>query len=81
MYYNNGLKIKTKYNVATFVDLWNRKKYENDPNSAFKNWKAIRASTMQRFEHGECIGYFAGTIECGEYHTVEKDAYGLSTEC
>ena len=82
-YYRNGLHIKTECDVNTFVDIWSNKKYDKDPKSPFTKWKSIKAAEMQRFDRGYSVGYFVGTVERGEYSTIEKqlqDEYGEAVE-
>ena len=83
MYYRNGLKIKTKCDVDTFVDLWNNKKYENNKESPFKKWKSVKRAEMQNFSRGYSIGYFVGTVERGDYSTINKalqEEFGKAVE-
>ena len=82
-YYRNGLHIKTECDLNTFVDVWNNKKYDNDPKSPFKKWKSVKAAEMQRFDKSYAVGYFVGTVERGDYSTIEKqlqDEYGEAVE-
>ena len=83
MYYRNGLRIKTKCNVLTFVDLWTNKKYEESETSPFQKWKSVKPAEMQNYDTSHCIGYFAGTVDRGEYSTIAnqmRDEFGDAVE-
>ena len=83
IYYRNGLRIKTNLDVSTFVDIWSNKKYNVDNESPFKKWKSIKPAEMQRYEEGHAIGYFVGSVDRGDYSTIDKalrEEFGNSVE-
>ena len=71
-YYRNGMRIATNMSVYEFTERWGNMRYNKDSN-AFKNWKPIKPAEAQNFDTAYAIGYFAGSVERGEYKTVIKD--------
>ena len=69
-YYSNGMRIKTDINVSDFVEKWNNEKYNQEKNSPFIKWKAVRPAEMQKHDTSHPIGYLAGTTERGLYDTL-----------
>ena len=72
LYYQNGLRLKTKMTVYEFTERWSNKKYSRDNNTPFQMWKPIKPAEMQNYDKAYPIGYFVGTTERGEYSTIQK---------
>ena len=83
IYYQNGMRIKTKMSIYEFTERWNNKKYDRSDNQNLEGWNPIKPAEMQKHETAYAIGYFVGTSERGYYETIKKEIenrYGEGVE-
>ena len=70
IYYQNGVRIKTKMTSYEFSESWSNKKYDASRANPQKFWWPIKPAEMQSSDESYPIGYFAGTTERGDYSTI-----------
>ena len=71
IYYQNGLRIKTKMDIYEFSERWNNKKYGRNAAQNVQGVNSIKPAEMQGHESAHAIGYFVGTSERGHYDTIK----------
>ena len=77
-YFMNGIRLKTRYTVATVIRKWEEQKYKNKGEDEFFKTTVIKEAEMQNSDTAYAVGYMMGTTEKGIYSTFAKEISQLT---
>ena len=77
VYYQNGMRIRTRETLYTMIEKWNSKKHQLKTTNEFITHTALKQAEMQNSDDAYPVGYMLGTTEQGIYTTTNNQIQEL----